>query len=172
MNTADTKRLSETVSAAGSMVLFLIFTVCCLVIITVAATAYKRISENYDNTFNSAAAVRYVTNKLRSCDSAEITDNGDILLDGDGVKTIIYERDGTLYERISPADREAVPEGGEAVFSAEGFAAEDCGDGLVRISATGAEGEKFTAYCRVGSVGGVSSVSKITGGGAAVEESY
>ena len=168
MNITDTKRLSETVSAAGSMVLFLIFTVCCLVIITVAATAYKRISENYDHTFNSAAAVRYVTNKLRSCDSAEITDNGDILLEGEGVKTIIYERDGTLYERIFPADREAVPEGGEAVFSAYGFEAEDCGGGLAKISATGAEGEKFTAYCRIGSFG---SVSKITGGGAAVEES-
>ncbi|MDE6132461.1 MAG: DUF4860 domain-containing protein, partial [Oscillospiraceae bacterium] len=153
MNIADTKRLSETVSAAGSMVLFLIFTVCCLVIITVAATAYKRISENYDNTFNSAAAVRYVTNKLRSCDSAEITENGDILMESVGIKTLIYERDGVLYERLFSADSEAVPEGGEAVFSAEGFEVEDCG-GLAKISAIGAEGEKFTAYCRVSSVTG------------------
>lgn len=167
MNTADTKRLSETVSAAGSMVLFLIFTVCCLVIITVAATAYKRISENYDNTFNSAAAVRYVTNKLRSCENAEITENGDVLLESDGSKTLIYERDGVLYERLFPTDSEAVPEGGEAVFSAEDFSVEECGGGLAKISATGAEGEKFIAYCRFSSVG---SVSKITGG-AAVEES-
>ncbi len=165
MNTADTKRLSETVSAAGSLVLFLIFTVCCLVIITVAATAYKRISENYDNTFNSAAAVRYVTNKLRSCDRSEITENGDILLESDGSKTLIYERDGVLYERLFASDREAVPEGGEAVFSAKNFDVEDCGGGLAKISAAGAEGEKFTAYCRV------SNVSSVTGGGAAVEES-
>lgn len=152
MNTADTKRLSETVSAAGSMVLFLIFTVCCLVIITVAAAAYKRISENYDNTFNSAAAVRYVTNKLRSCDSAEITDRGDILLESDGSKTLIYQRDGILYERLFALDREAVPEGGEAVFSAKDFEVEDCGGGLAKISATGAEGERFTAYCRISSI--------------------
>lgn len=165
MNTADTKRLSETVSAAGSMVLFLIFTVCCLVIITVAATAYKRISENYDNTFNSAAAVRYVTNKLRSCDSAEITDNGDILLESVGFKTLIYERDGVLYERLFSADSKAVPEGGEAVFRAEGFEVEDCGGGLAKISAAGADGEKFTAYCRI------NSISNETGGGATVEES-
>lgn len=164
MNTADTKRLSETVSAAGSMVLFLIFTICCLVIITVAATAYKRISGNYDNTFNSAAAVRYVTNKLRSCDSAEITENGDIILESGGSKTIIYERNGVLYERLFSANSEAVPEGGEAVFSAEGFSVEDCGGGLAKISATGAEGENFTAYSRFGSVG------KITGG-AEIEKS-
>lgn len=160
MNSADTKRLSETVSAAGSMVLFLIFTVCCLVIITVAATAYKRISENYDNTFNSAAAVRYVTNKLRSCDRAEITENGGILLENDDSQTLIYERDGVLYERLFAAGKEAVPEGGEAVFRAEGFKVADCGGGLAKISAAGAEGENFTAYCR------------ITGGGAAVEESH
>lgn len=157
MNNADAKRLSETVSAAGSMVLFLIFTVCCLVIITVAATAYKRISENYDNTFNSAAAVRYVTNKLRSCDGAEILENGVLLLDNSDFQTIIYEQDGTLYERILPLGSEAVPEGGEAVFSAEGFELSSCGDGLAKISATGAEGEKFTAYCR------------ISGGGAIIE---
>lgn len=162
MNTADTKRLSETVSAAGSMALFLIFTVCCLVIITVAATAYKRISENYDNTFNSAAAVRYVTNKLRSCDSAEITENGDILLENAGNQTLIYQREGILYERLFSADSEAVPEGGEAVFNAEGFAAEDCGGGLAKISSIGAKGEKFTAYCRINGT---------TGGGAGVEKS-
>lgn len=162
MNTADTKRLSETVSAAGSMVLFLIFTVCCLVIITVAATAYKRISENYDNTFNSAAAVRYVTNKLRSCDSAEITENGGLLLESIGSKTLIYQRDGVLYERLFSADSEAVPQGGEAVFSAEGFEVEDCGGGLAKISATGADGENFTAYCRINGT---------TGGGADVEKS-
>lgn len=166
MNTADTKRLSETVSAAGSMVLFLIFTVCCLVIITVAATAYKRISENYDNTFNSAAAVRYVTNKLRSCDGAEITESGDILLESSDSKTLIYERDGILYERLFSLGSEIVPEGGEAVFSAKGFEVDDCGGGLAKISATGAEGEKFTAYCRI------SSVSNMTGGGATVEESH
>lgn len=159
MNNPDTKRLSETVSAAGSMVLFLIFTVCCLVIITVAATAYKRISENYDNTFNSAAAVRYVTNKLRSCGRAEITADGNVLLENADSKTLIYERNGILYERLFSADREAVPEGGEAVFKAEGFKIEDCGGGLAKISATGAEGEIFTAYCRA------------AGGGASVEES-
>lgn len=159
MNSPDTKRLSETVSAAGSMVLFLIFTVCCLVIITVAATAYKRISENYDNTFNSAAAVRYVTNKLRSCGSAEVTSEGDVLLENADSKTLIYERGGVLYERLFSADKEAVPEGGEPVFKTEGFKVMDCGGGLAKISATGADGEKFTAYCRV------------AGGGASVEKS-
>lgn len=159
MNSTDTKRLSETVSAAGSMILFLIFTVCCLVIITVAATAYKRISENYDNTFNSAAAVRYVTNKLRSCDSSEIIGDGEILLEISGSKTLIYERDGVLYERLFAAESEPVPEGGEEVFRAEGFEVVSCGGGLARISAAGADGKKFTAYCR------------ISGGGAEVEES-
>lgn len=159
MNSMDTKRLSETVSAAGSMVLFLIFTVCCLVIITVAATAYKRISDNYDNTFNSAAAVRYVTNKLRACDSAEIIEDGELLLENSGYKTLIYERDGMLYERLFSSESIVTAEGGEAVFGVKNFGIESCGNALAKISATGSEGEEFTAYCR------------IKGGGAIVEES-
>lgn len=158
MNRADSKQLSETVSAAGSMVLFLIFTVCCLVIITVAAAAYKRISENYEDTFNSAAAVRYVTNKLRSCDSAEILAENEILLENYGSQTLIYERDGVLYERLFPEESEVSPEGGEIVFSAENFTV-SAADGLVKISAAGADGREFAAYCRV------------PGGGAEVEKS-
>ncbi|MCM1328956.1 MAG: DUF4860 domain-containing protein [Ruminococcus sp.] len=158
MNRADSRQLSETVSAAGSMVLFLIFTVCCLVIITVAATAYKRISENYDDTFNSAAAVRYVTNKLRSCDGAEILAENEILLENYGSQTLIYARDGVLYERLFPEGSEVSAEGGEPVFNAENFTV-SAAEGLVKISAAGADGREFAAYCRV------------PGGGAEVEKS-
>ena len=90
MNRPDSKRLAETVSSAGSMTLFLLFAVCCLVMITVAASAYGRINENYDNTFNSTAAVRYITNKLRACESAEVLSEKELLLTNDGYRTLIY----------------------------------------------------------------------------------
>lgn len=154
MNRAESRRLTDTVSTAGSMILFLIFTVCCLIIITVAASAYRRISENYDDTFNSAAAVRYVTNKLRSCESAELLADGGIVLSVSGYKTIIYERGGILYERLLTNGREPAAEGGEAVFRADGYSAESCGNGLMAISANGGNGETFTAYCRIPNGGG------------------
>ena len=154
MNKMGSRQLTDTVSSAGSMVLFLIFTVCCLIIITVAASAYGRISENYEDTFNSAAAVRYVTNKLRSCESAEVLTNGDIILYFSGYKTIIYERGGTLYERLFPAGAEVSAEGGEAVFRAENYSAEYYGNGLISVSASGDKGDLFTAYCNITNIGG------------------
>ena len=154
MNKLGSRQLTDTVSSAGSMVLFLIFTVSCLIIISVAASAYGRISENYEDTFNSAAAVRYVTNKLRSCESAEVSARGDIILYFSGYKTIIYERSGVLYERLFPEAAEVSPEGGEAVFRAENYSAEYYGNGLISISASGGSGDNFTAYCRVSDTGG------------------
>lgn len=148
MNKADTKRLAETVSTAGSMVLFLIFTVCSLVIITAAASAYRRITDNYDDTFNSAAAVRYTANKLRACNGAEFLTDG-IVLENSGYKTVIYARGGVLYESLFAEGTEPRAEGGEAVFRAEGFSVSDCGNGLAVISANAANGGVFTVYCRL-----------------------
>lgn len=148
MNKADTKRLAETVSTAGSMALFLIFTVCSLVIITAAASAYRRITDNYEDTFNSAAAVRYTANKLRASGGAEFLADG-IVLENDGYRTVLYSRGGSLYENIFPLGAEPRTEGGEEVFRAEDFSVTDGGDGIAVISARSAKGGKFTVYCRV-----------------------
>lgn len=148
MNSPDSKRLSDTISSAASMTLFLFFTVCCLIIISAAVSAYGRISSNYEDTFNSAAAVRYVTNKLRSCDGAEVSENGLILYD-EGFCTVIYESGGTVYERLFPEGREISFDGGEAVFKAEGYSVTDCGGGLLQISAKGSGGDVFSTYCRI-----------------------
>lgn len=148
MNKADTKRLAETVSTAGSMVLFLIFTVCSLVIITAAASAYRRITDNYDDTFSSAAAVRYTANKLRACNAAELLADG-VVLENFGYKTVIYARGGVLYESLFADGTEARAEGGEAVFRAEGFSVTDCGNGIAAISANAANGGVFTVYCKL-----------------------
>lgn len=152
MNRADTKGLAETVSTAGSMALFLIFTVCSLVIITAAASAYRRITDNYDDTFSSAAAVRYTANKLRASGGAELLTDG-VVLENSGYKTVIYARDGVLYESLFAEGTEPRAEGGEAVFRAEGFSVTDCGNGIAVISAKSANGGVFTVYCRVPSGG-------------------
>ncbi len=49
------KTLSDTVSTIGSMLLFLMFAGCLLMIIAVAAGTYSRISSNFDKTFGSSA---------------------------------------------------------------------------------------------------------------------
>lgn len=145
MNTPETKRLSDTVSSAGSMTLFLLFAVCCLVIISAAASAYGRVAENYDNSFNSAAAVKYVTNKIRACEKAEILSDDSILLTNQGYSTVIYYRDGAVYERLFGDGQTPVCEGGEEMFGAESFALSE-EDGLITVTAADG-GSSFTACC-------------------------
>lgn len=146
MNRPGSGRLAETVSSAASMTLFLIFSVCCLIIIAVAASAYGRISGNYDSTFSSAAAVRYITNKLRACESADIVSEGELLLRGDGCVTLIYFDGEAVCERLFAEGDETVSSGGEKMFEAEMLTVENA-DGLIKVTA-GDSGHSFTAYCR------------------------
>lgn len=146
MNGPGSKRLAETVSSAASMTLFLIFSVCCLIIITVAASAYGRISGNYDNTFNSAAAVRYITNKIRAGGEAEVVSESELLLRSDGYVTVIYHSDGAVWERLYPDGETPEASGGERMFSAEKLLIEENGGSLKVTAEDG--GSSFTAYCR------------------------
>lgn len=152
MNAPETKRLSETVSSAASMTLFLLFAVCCLIIIAVAASAYGRINENYESSFNSAAAVRYITNKLRACENSEIVSETEILLSNDGYSTVIYHKNGRVYERAFGSGQTPAFEGGEEMFRAESLTVTEK-EGVITVTASDGN-NSFAAYCR-GNKGGV-----------------
>ena len=144
----QTRRLAETVSSAAGMTLFLIFAVCCLIMITVAASAYKRINDSYGEVFNSAAAVRYVSNKLHACEGAELISEKELLIKSSGFSTLIYERDGVLYERLFPEDSEIKSESGERLFTVGDFSVKRDG-GLLAISVRSVNGEDFRTLCRI-----------------------
>ncbi|MBQ8787483.1 MAG: DUF4860 domain-containing protein [Oscillospiraceae bacterium] len=148
MDRPETKRLTETISSAANMTLFLLFAVCCLVMITVAATAYGRINDNYGSTFNSTAAVRYITNKIRASESAEVLAESQLLLENSGYCTLIYQQDGVVYERLFIEDDIIIAEGGEALFTVEILSVKN-ENGLVSVSVTDDKGSSFEAYCRV-----------------------
>ena len=146
MNGPGSKRLAETVSSAASMTLFLIFSICCLIIITVAASAYGRTSRNYDNTFNSAAAVRYITNKIRASRETEVISESELQLRDDGYVTVIYHSEGAVWERLYPEGETPAASGGERMFSAEKLLIEE-NDGSLKVTAEDGE-SSFSAYCR------------------------
>lgn len=143
-----TRRLAETVSSAAGMTLFLIFAVCCLIMITVAASAYKRIDDSYSEVFNSTAAVRYVSNKLHACESAELISDKELLIKNSGFSTLIYERDGVLYERLFPEDAEIKAESGEQLFTVGDFSVKMDGE-LLAVSVRSENGESFRTLCRI-----------------------
>lgn len=144
----QTRRLAETISSAAGMTLFLFFAVCCLITITVAASAYKRINDSYGEVFNSTAAVRYVSNKLHACESAELISDKELLIKNEGFYALIYERDGILYERLFPEASEIKAESGERLFSVGDFSAEKNGE-LLAISVRSENGEVFRTLCRI-----------------------
>ena len=151
MNRPGSGRLAETFSSAASMTLFLIFSVCCLIIIAVASSAYGRISGNYDSTFNSAAAVRYITNKIRASESAEVISESELLLTNSGYETLIYHDGDAVFERLfagadSMKNEDSPNAGGERMFGAESLVIEET-DGLIKVTAEDS-GHSFTAYCR------------------------
>ncbi len=117
MKKYSNRTLSDTIGTIGSMLLFVLFAGCMLMIIAVAANTYSRISTNFDKTFGATAALRYVSNKINSAEQTEIIENGSgLILKSGKVVNIIYFRSGELYEKSIPADEKPVIEGGEPIF--------------------------------------------------------
>lgn len=144
MKKYQNKTLSDTVSTVGSMLLFLMFAACLLMIIAVAAGTYSRISSNFDKTFGSSASLRYISNKLKSCDSAEIVGQGSgIVMRSDGIFDVIYFGDNGLYEKTVMSETDIGLTGGDRLFELNGMTVTDLGD-LYRITVTYDDGENST----------------------------
>ncbi|MCM1166166.1 MAG: DUF4860 domain-containing protein [Lachnospiraceae bacterium] len=143
------KTLSDTVGTIGSMLLFLMFAGCLLMMIAVAAGTYSRISSNFDRTFGSSASLRYVSNKLKSCDSAEIVGQGSgIVLKTDGISDVIYFNGGGLYEKTVMSDGDVGLSGGDRIFELNGMTIAEQGE-LYKITVSFEDGES-SAFIRKG----------------------
>lgn len=144
MKKYQNKTLSDTVSTVGSMLLFLMFAACLLMIIAVAAGTYSRISSNFDKTFGSSASLRYISNKLKSCGSAEIVGQGSgIVLRSDGIFDVIYFGDDGLYEKTVTTETDIGLSGGDRIFELNGMTVSDLGD-LYKITVTYDGGKNST----------------------------
>ncbi|MBD5129902.1 MAG: hypothetical protein HDT43_08265 [Ruminococcaceae bacterium] len=137
------KTLSDTVSTVGSMLLFLMFAACLLMMIAVAAGTYSRISSNFDKTFGSTASLRYISNKIKSCDSAELVGQSGIVLRSGSAIDIIYFGNNGLYEKTVMSDAETSGvdlSGGDKIFELNGMTISDLGD-LYKITVVSDDGE-------------------------------
>jgi len=138
------KTLSDTVSTVGSMLLFLLFAGCLLMMIAVAAGTYSRISSNFDKTFGSTASLRYISNKIKGCDSAEIVGDGSgLVLRSGGAANVIYFSNGGLYEKTVLPDGLIELTGGDRIFELTGMTVSDVGD-LYKITVALDGGENST----------------------------
>lgn len=148
MKNYKNKSLSDTVSTIGSMLLFLMFAGCMLMIIAVAAGTYSRISSNFDKTFGASASLRYISNKIKSANCVEIIENGrGLLLKNSGMTDIIYFGDGGLYEKSVSADIIPEPSGGSRIFELGDMKVTE--DGALYKICVAFEGGDYSTFVRV-----------------------
>lgn len=143
------KSSSRILNTAASLMLFLIFAVCMLVIIGAGAGIYSRINSGYETTYGSSAAIRYISNKIRAADKCEIIEEGKgvALLNGN-VMCVIYSESDGIYEKNISADSEVVPNGGELVIETQEFCIKET-DGLYEISVK-CQNSDLSAFIRKG----------------------
>lgn len=117
MKNYKSKDLSDTIGTIGSMLLFLLFAGCMLMIVAAAAGTYSRISNNFNKTFGTTASLRYISNKINSAESAEIIENGSgLILKNGAALNVIYFKDNGLFEKTVTSEEDAHPNGGEKIF--------------------------------------------------------
>ncbi len=117
MKKYKSKDLSDTIGTVGSMLLFLLFAGCMLMIVAAAAGTYSRISTNFDKTFGTTASLRYVSNKIKSSESAQIIGDGSgLVLKSGAAVNVIYFKDGGLYEKTVTSEEDASADGGDKIF--------------------------------------------------------
>ena len=117
MKNYKSKDLNDTIGTIGSMLLFLLFAGCMLMIVAAAAGTYSRISNNFNKTFGTTASLRYVSNKIKSAETAEIIENGSgLILKSGTALNVIYFKDNGLYEKTVMSEEDAYPGGGERIF--------------------------------------------------------
>lgn len=144
-----TKALAHITQASGSMLLFALFTVCMLIMTAVAASAYSRINAGFDEAFGASVPLRYVSNRIRSADSAELLPDGNgAALSLSGVVCVIYCDGEAVYERSLPQGSAPAAQGGERIAAAQSLTITESG-GLYTITVECA-GRTSTALVRGG----------------------
>ena len=153
MNGIKYRGTSRVLGTAASLLLFLVFAICMIVIIGAGAGIYGRVNEGYEMTYGSSAAIKYVSNKIRASDGCQITDGGNgIILENGSILTVIYKGSGGIYEKSTAAENGITADGGELVVKTDSFVVSEK-DGLYEISVTYGS-TTMSAFFRKGDISG------------------
>lgn len=125
------RTMADTASAVGSMLLFVLFALCMLMAVAVAADTYSRIKNGYQQSLGAAASIKYVSNKLRSADSVTLLESGAAVVNGDMV-SVIYCDNG-LYEKSAAVGDEITASGGDKISDIDSMSITERG-GLYEIT--------------------------------------
>ncbi len=150
-NRADyrARTLADTASAVGSMLLFVLFAVCMLLAVAVAADTYSRIKNGFQQSFGAVSSMKYISNKLRSADNVTVFEDGTAAaVENGGMVSVIYFGDGGLYEKTTVSGEEITADGGDRISEID-FMRISERDGLYEIT-VGSGGESSSLLVRRG----------------------
>lgn len=133
------------------LVLFGVFAVCILAVLLSGTGVYGRLVERDENAFDDRTAAQYLSTRIHSAmnaDSVSIVsvDGSDALrilesYDEESYQTLLYCKEGWLYELFTISDGEVDLEAGERILPAERIKGK-IENGLLKINLTDENGEQ------------------------------
>ena len=147
------------ISGLFTFALFGVFVLLSLLIVVIGVNGYRNVVDKSESLGEVRTSLGYVLGKLRSdaatdgvevkhqagIDTLVLTENyrGDIL------ETLIFHRDGALYELSQYGGYEFDPENAWRLTEVASFDIAQAGDNLLRLTATGADGRTQTVHAAV-----------------------
>ena len=149
------KRSRTVIQILCSLSLFLLFSICSLLLISISASNYKGLLGDNDDNFNANTSLRYISTKLHSYD----TKNGINIKTVSGVKclsltqtsdneiynTLIYYHNGYLYELYASNEFNFQPGNGEKLMKVNNFSFEIVNNNAIALHADNAKNEEISS---------------------------
>ena len=118
----------------AALLLFGVFAVCVLLVLITGASAYRRLTERDQSSYERRTAVQYIATRVRQADCLDAL----VLADGDYL-TRDYWYDGWLMELYCAAGADMEPRDGEKILEAGGLELSQ-EDGLLEAVLTNSDG--------------------------------
>ena len=151
------KKRNSIADDALVLILFMVFTLCSLLLIVLGAGVYKSTVNNIEQSFSSRTALTFVTKKIRQSDGDEIflgkLEDVDAIVIKEKINerdcvTYLYYYDGYLYEQFALESTNIGLESGQKLLQLEGFACEEKDEALI-IKAMGKDKKELSTVVNI-----------------------
>jgi hypothetical protein len=138
------------------MIIFALFTLSALILVTVSVSSYRRASDYAKDNSELRSTLSYITSKLRTCTSKDCVtvkkiNSENVLIitctyDGANYENCLYVKDGVLYEQLISEGDSLNFDGGNFITDINNVSVKEKQSGLFEISAKTRSGRESTAY--------------------------
>lgn len=151
------KKKDSIIDVALVLTLFMVFTLCSLLLIVLGARVYKSTVDNIEQSFSSRTALTFVTKKIRQSEGDEIfvgeLDNIEAIIIKEEIEnqdciTYLYYYDGYLYEQFASESAKVGVESGQRLLELEEFSCEEKDEALT-IKATGKDKKELSTVINI-----------------------